>query len=113
MKSGQSAFFGRLDPALWNHETGLKIIVAIKQNQQLPVPKETEQLLWITFAFRNTDPNGVDPHTELRSACGLRNTHPRRVGRHTEFRNLESRALVRDRLTPVGADDEISINVTL
>jgi len=28
----------------------LKIVVAVKQNQQLPVPKETEQLLRIAFA---------------------------------------------------------------
>ena len=93
MKSGESAFFGRLDPALWNHETGLKIIVAIKQNQQLPVAKKTEQLFRIAFAFRNT--------------------HPKDVDRHSEFVDLESRALVCDRVTPVGADDEIGINVTL
>src|SRR5207249_9885538 len=65
MKSGESAFFGRLDAALWNHETGLKIIVAINQNQQLPVPKKTEQLLRIAVAFRNVHPKDVYWHAEF------------------------------------------------
>src|SRR5204862_3383508 len=58
-----------------------------------PVPKKSEQLFRIALAFRNT--------------------HPKDVDRYSEFLDLGSRALVCDRVTPVGADDEIGINVTL
>src|SRR5439155_22724107 len=79
------------EAALWNHETRLKIIIAINKNQELPVPEETQHLLRIARAFRNA--------------------HPKHIDRHSEFLNLKSRARVSDGMTAISADDQISTEI--
>src|SRR5207248_5723443 len=93
MQDRQAALLDRVELAFWDNKTDLKIIAAVEQDEQFPMPKESKRLWRIVLSFGKAHPEDVD--------------------RHAEFLDLEFSSRVCNRMTTICADDHVRPHLAL